>query len=343
MPIPLVLTGYGNVGKSFVRLLAEKHEDCRTRYGLEFDLAAIVRKSGSWIADRIGSFFSLTGPSPQVLESLPDWLPGRSLSRVFDHFDRLGKRGALIECTPSNWRTGEPQLQFLHEAFDRGWHVAAASKGALVVDFKNLRDKALSKELALKFSGATAAALPTLDVATVSLAGARILGFEGILTGTTNYILTRLEQGLTFAEALEEAQAKGIAEPDPSMDIDGWDTACKLLLLANASVGTKFTIKDIPVEGIRKVNARMIQDARASGNSLKLLGWLSEVAGVYRGEVGLVPVPPSHPLYRLTGTSKGIVFRTDTMGQVAVTDGKSDPRATAAALLKDIINIFRRH
>ncbi len=342
MPIPLILTGYGNVGKAFVRLLAEKHEDCRTRYGLEFDLAGIVRKSGAWVAGKIGAFFSLAGPAPIPMESAPGWVPGKSLSEVFDYFERLGKKGALVECTPSDWRTGTPQLAYLHEAFDRGWHVAAASKGALVVDFKNLRDKAWSRNLSLKFSGATAAALPTLDVATMSLAGARILGFEGILTGTTNYILTRLEQGLSFDEALEEAQAKGIAEPDPSMDIDGWDTACKLLLIANAAVGTKFTIKDIAVEGIRKVTARTIQEARASGNSLKLLGWLSEVAGVYRAEVGLVPVPPSHPLYRLTGTSKGIVFRTDTMGQVAVTDGKSDPRATAAALLKDVINIFRR-
>lgn len=342
MPIPLILTGYGNVGKAFVRLLAEKHEDCRTAYGLEFDLGGIVRKSGAWVSSKIGAFFSLAGPGAVPVESAPRWKPVKDLSQVFDHFERLGRKGALVECTPSDWRTGEPQLAFIHEALDRGWHIASASKGALVVDFKNLRDKAWTKGLSLKFSGATAAALPTLDVATFSLAGTRILGFEGILTGTTNYILTRLEQGLTFKEALAEAQAKGIAEPDPSMDIDGWDTACKLLLIANAACGTKFTIKDIRVEGIRKVTARMIREARASGNSLKLLGWLSEVAGVYRAEVGLVPVPPSHPLYRLTGTSKGIVFRTDTMGHVAVTDGKSDPRGTAAALLKDVINIFRR-
>jgi homoserine dehydrogenase len=337
------MTGYGNVGKAFLKLLAEKHEDLRTRYGLEFDLAAVVRKSGSWVAGKIGAFFSLAGPSHLEMESAPGWKPGMSLTEVFNVYERLGKKGVLVDCTPSDWRTGEPQLAFLHEAFDRGWHVAAASKGALVFDFRNLRDKARSKNLALKYSGATAAALPTLDVATVSLAGAKILGFEGILTGTTNYILSRLEQGLSFNEALQEAQTKGIAEPDPSMDIDGWDTACKLLLLANAAVGTKFTIKDIPVEGIRKVTAKMLKEAREAGNSLKLLGWLADEGGSYRAEVGVVPVSSSHPLYRLTGTSKGIVFRTDTMGQVAVTDGKSDPRGTAAAVLKDIINIYRRY
>lgn len=338
MSIPLILTGFGNVGKAFVRLLAEKHEDCRSRYGLDFDLVAVVRKAGSWVANKEGEFFILANPAAVTPESLPGWFPGMSFSEVLL---RARRKGALVECTSSNWRTGEPQLEFLHTALDLGWHIAAASKGALVVDFKNLQAKARAKKLSLKFSGATAAALPTLDVATISLAGAKILGFEGILTGTTNYILSRLEQGLSFEAALKEAQAKGIAETDPSMDIDGWDTACKVILLANAAVGTEFTPNDLMVEGIRGVTAAAITDARASGNSLKLLGRLFEEGGRYRAEVKVVSVPSSHPLHRLNGTNKGIVFRTDTMGSVAVTDGKSDPRGTAAAVLKDVINIFR--
>jgi homoserine dehydrogenase len=336
--ISLILTGFGNVGKAFVRLLVEKHEECRTRYGLDFDLTAVVRRRGAWTARKEGEFFNIADPAAEPMEASSGWSPGMTLA---DALSRARKPGVLVECTPSNWRTGEPQLAYLHRALDKGWSVAAASKGALVVDYKNLAAKARANKLALKFSGATAAALPTLDVATISLAGARILGFEGILTGTTNYILSRLEQGLTFEAALKEAQAKGIAEPDPSMDIDGWDTACKTLLLANAAAGTDWTIKDIEVEGIRGVTAGALHDARAAGNSLKLLGRLAENGGKYRAEVKVAPVPPSHPLFRLTGTTKGIVFRTDTMGTVAVTDGKSDPRGTAAAVLKDVINIHR--
>lgn len=338
MSIPVILTGFGNVGRAFVRLLIEKHEECRARYGLDFDLTAVVRRTGSWTARKEGEFFNLAEPDGAPMEDSSGWSPGMRFSEALG---RARKRGVLAECTPSDWRTGEPQLAYLHEALDKGWSVAAASKGALVVDYKNLAAKARANRLALKFSGATAASLPTLDVATVSLAGARILGFEGILTGTTNYILGRLEQGQTFEAALKEAQAKGIAEPDPLMDIDGWDTACKTLLLANAAVGTELTIKDLKVEGIRGVAAGALHDARAAGHSLKLLGRLAEDGGKYRAEVKVVPVAPSHPLFRLTGTTKGIVFRTDTMGTVAVTDGKSDPRGTAAAVLKDIINIYR--
>lgn len=338
MSIPLILTGYGNVGKAFVRLLAEKHEDCRARYGLDFDLIAIVRKAGAWVANKEGEFFYLAGPSPAPLESFPGWFPGMSFSEVLI---RPRRTGVLVECTSSNWRTGEPQLEFIHAAFNLGWHVVAASKGALVVDFMNLQAKARAKNLSLKFSGATAAALPTLDVATISLAGAKILGFDGVLTGTTNYILSRLEQGLTFEEALKDAQARGIAETDPSMDIDGWDTACKVLLLANASAGTEFVLDDLEVEGIRAVTAKDLAAARAAGNALKLLGRLYEEGGRFKADVKVQPVPSSHPLFRLTGTNKGIVFRTDTMGSVAVTDGKSDPRGTAAAVLKDLINVYR--
>ena len=290
------------------------------------------------MANKDGEFFTLADAAATPLEGRAGWFPGMSFSEVLV---RTRKHGALVECTSSNWQTGEPQLEFLHAALNLGWHVAAASKGALVVDFKNLMAKARAKKLSLKFSGATAAALPTLDVATISLAGARILGFEGILTGTTNYVLSRLEQGLTFEAALKEAQAKGIAETDPSMDIDGWDTACKVILLANAAAGTEFTISDVKVEGIRGVTAEALAGARAAGNSLKLLGRLYEEGGRYRADVKVVPIPQSHPLFRLTGTNKGIVFKTDTMGSVAVTDGKSDPRGTAASVLKDVINIFR--
>jgi homoserine dehydrogenase len=215
MSIPLILTGYGNVGKAFVRLLAEKHDDCRSRYGLDFDLIAVFRRSGGWVAKTAGEFAALDDDPTILLEARPGWTDGLTFGGFLA---RAPKAGVLVECTPSNWRTGEPQLAYFHSALDRGWSIAAASKGALVVDFKNLRSKARAAKLALKFSGATAAALPTLDVATISLAGAKIHGFEGILTGTTNYILTRLGEGWSFETALLEAQDKGIAEPDPSMD-----------------------------------------------------------------------------------------------------------------------------
>jgi homoserine dehydrogenase len=335
--VPIFLTGYGNIGQAFIRLLADKRLECARRYGLDLELKAVLRRAGGWLADGCDDAEALSADAAVPLESHPGWIPGLTFEAAIARLEP----GVLAEATSSNWRTGEPQLAFIHHALDAGWHVAAASKGALVVDFKGLTEKALSRGLALKYSGATAAALPTLDVATVALAGAVIEQIDGILTGTTNYILTRLEAGESFAEALAVAQAKGIAETDPSMDIDGWDTACKLLLLANAAAGTSLTMADIKVEGIRDVSAARLHQAREEGRAVKLLGRMTVRDGRTTAEVKPVAVEPSHPLYGITGTAKGVAFMTDTMGLVVVTGGKSGPLGTAAAMLKDIINIYR--
>ncbi len=335
--IPVVLTGYGNVGKAFVRLLAEKKLDGARRFGLDLDLKAVFRRSGGWLAGGCDDAEALAADPAVPLESHPGWVPGLSFEAALP---RLAP-GVLAEATPSNWRTGEPQLAFLHAALDAGWSIAAASKGALVVDFRGLTEKARARGLALKYSGATAAALPALDVATVALAGSTIERIDGILTGTTNYILSRIEAGESFAGALAEAQAQGIAEPDPSMDIDGWDTACKLLLIANAAAGTSLTLADIKVEGIRGVTVETMRSACEEGRATKLLGRLTIQDGRAVAEVKPVSVELSHPLHGISGTAKGIAFLTDTMGTIALTGGKSDPRGTAAAMLKDIINIYR--
>jgi len=334
--IPVILTGYGNVGKAFVRLIHEKAGHCRQRYGLDFELVAVLRRSGGW-APEGDSLEALAAEAGQALDSRPGWKPGLRLEAVFERHSP----GVLADCTPSNLKTGEPQLAFFHAALDRGWNIAAASKGALCVDFRGLMSKARAGGVALKFSGATAAALPTLDLATVSLAGAVILGIEGILTGTTNFILSRLEEGISFDAALKEAQTRGIAEPDPSLDIDGWDTAVKILLLANAAAGLELSLDEIAVDGIRHVSSEMLAHARAEGLSIKLIGRLTRSEAGVKVDVAPRAIDPSHPLFGFNGTTKGVAFTTDSLGTITVSGGKSGPPGTAASVLKDIINIYR--
>ncbi len=251
--------------------------------------------------------------------------------------------GVLVECTPSNLRTGEPALSNITTALENGWHVAAASKGALVVKFRELRDMARQKGVRLMASGAAAAALPTLDVGVWSLAGAEVLGIEGILNGTTNYILTKMEEGETYAQALAEAQARGIAEPDPTMDVDGWDTAAKLVIISNSVMGTGFRLDEVAVSGIRDLAPHLGPKAAEAGKALRLMGKCSKDDGSHpwKLEVGLALLDGDHPLFGVRGTTKGVTFYTDTMGPVTVVGGRSDPGGTGAALLKDIINIYR--
>ena len=337
--VDLVLTGLGNVGRAFARLAEEKRSLCRDRYGIDLRLKAALNSKGGFLTGRATDGDGLGDLAIAVSAPMehPAWHPGLRLGEALGG----GEPGVLVECTPTDIRTGEPGRAFMTEALSKGWHVAAASKGALVLDFPALSALARSSGVRLKYSGATAAALPTLDVGQVSLAAASVSRIEGILTGVTNHILTRMEDGIPFAAALKEAQDLGIAEPDPSLDIDGWDTACKILLISNAVAGTGFQLADVRREGIRNVTPEMLKQARAEGKAVKLLGRFVQDEGERWIEVGVSSLDRAHPLHGVSGTNKAISYFTDTMGTITVAGGKSDPRGTAAALLKDIVNIYR--
>lgn len=336
-PVNLILMGFGNVGRAFLQVADEKKELCLKRYGLNLRFIAIFEINGGLFSPASLNTSEFLEKSASQLGEHPCWRPGLKLKQVLEEV----KPGVLVECTPSNIKTGEPGLSHLRQALSKGWNAAVANKGPLVFDFKGLKQVAQKNRASLKFSGATAAALPTLDVGLFSLAGAQILGIEGILNGTSNYILTRMEEGISYEEALREAQAKGIAERDPSLDVEGWDTASKILLIVNEVMEKDFVLKDVKVEGITRIPSEFLHQARKEGKALKLLGKLRKEGNELRIEVALSFIDHSHPLFGVSGTNKGIAFFTDTMGAVTVTGGKSDPRGAAASLLKDIINIYR--
>ena len=336
-PINIILMGFGNVGRAFLQVAHEKKELCLKRYGLELRFISIFEIEGALFSAASLDTSEFLEKSASQLAAHLHWRPGLKLEQVLKEV----KPGVLVECTPSNIKTGEPGLSNLRKALSKGWNVAVANKGPLVVDFKSLKQLAQKNRATLKFSGATAAALPTLDVGLFSLAGAEILRIEGILNGTTNYILTRMEEGISYEEALREAQAKGIAEADPSLDVEGWDTASKILLIANEVMEKDFVLNDVKVEGITNIPSELLHRAKKEAKVLKLLGRLWKEEKEFRIEVALSPIDHSHPLFGVNGTNKGISFFTDTMGAVTVTGGKSDPKGAAASLLKDIINIYR--
>jgi homoserine dehydrogenase len=335
----IILMGYGRVGKTFVQLLQEKQDDCRKRYSLRLRLRAVFSsRGGLFLAQdkKDRNLFADLEPSSNQEKSF-FWRRDLALPEALKSF----QPGFWVDCTPSNLKDGEPALGYADQALDAGWHVVTANKGPLVVDFASLWEKAQAHRLSLGMSGAAAAALPTLDVALKSLAGAEILGFEGILNGTTNYILTRMGEGMGYGEALREAQKKGIAEPDPSQDVEGWDTAAKILIITNAIFHTRYTLADVRMEGISHIRPDFLLEAKKTRRSVKLLGRFIQQPGGPQLETKAAILEPSHPLFGVDGARKGIAFFTDTMDSVTVIGGRSDPRGAAAALLKDIINISK--
>jgi len=337
--VSILLMGFGNVGSAFFSLVQKKAEYCRQRYGINLSWAAVFRSRKALVfspalavidnLERLSSIISSGG--------IGEWKDNILLSDVIDNYSP----GVLVECTPTESYSGGAGLDHIRQALDQGWHVATANKGPLVVDFQGLMEKARSNLRSLKISGATAAALPTIDVALHSLAGSEITKMEGILNGTANYILSRIGEGSDYATALSEAQKKGISETDPTKDVQGWDTAFKVLLLANAVFDQNFSLQEVKVEGISNIEPEVIRESIEKGEKLKLLGRAEKKDEEFILEVRLTAIDSTHPLFTVDNTEKGMTFQTDTMSAVTVIGGKSDPQGTAAALLKDIINIYR--
>jgi homoserine dehydrogenase len=337
--VNIVMAGFGRVGRAFARTAASKSDLCRERYDLDLAVRGVFRSDGGAVGEGplpLGSYFS--DPQPDIRQA-DFWRQGLRPDVAFATIEP----GVFVDCTPSDLKTGEPALSHMTSAISRGWHVVAASKGALVLKFREITELAARKGVRLRYSAAVGAALPTLDVGVPALAGTEILGIEGILNGTTNYILTRVGEGMDYGRALHEAQNKGIAEPDPTMDVDGWDTACKILLISNAVLGTAFGLEDVEVEGIRGISHELVARAAQVGKAIKLMGKCSKEDRdhPWKIAVGLALLDPGHSLFGINGTDKGITYYSDTMGAITVTGGKSDPQGTAAAILKDIIRIYR--
>jgi len=336
----IVLCGLGGVGKELVQLLADRGAEIEKKYGLRFVLTAVVD---------IGGAATTTGDNGLPAEELLVHLRGGGAVENFGGFGRPGLTGAeaiqrvsadvLVEATPTNLTDGEPGKTHIFTAVEKGMEVVSANKGPIVLFYKELHELAQKNNCRLHISAATAAALPTLDVARVCLAGTSVLLVEGILNGTTNYVLSRMkEDGCSYDVALKEAQQLGIAEADPSYDVEGKDTASKMVLISNRIFGTSFGIKDIKVKGITKIGLEDISRATRDGKVIKLSGSAELIDGKVQLSVEPKLLNQDHHLASVNGSEKAISYMTDTMDRITVMGGKSSPVGAAAALLKDLIN-----
>jgi len=322
----VAIVGFGGVGRAVAEMLLSRRERYRQFYRTEVSLVAACG-SRSGISDRAGLRWERLN-SFETGASGPDFI-------------RASGADVLIEAGPSDFRTGGPGLAYTASALSAGMDAIVISKGALVHSGRHLRDLARASGARLKISGATAAALPTIDLLDYALRGCSILRIEGILNATTNHLLHAMSSGgMGFAEALAEAQDAGFAESDPRNDIEGWDTACKLLLLANFGLDADLTMEDVSVEGIQSISEARIAAWRAEGLVPKLVGRIWYEGGTARASVGVQALDQADPLAHVTDNNKAIRITTDFMGDVVAMGGGSGPTATAAAALKDLEHVL---
>jgi homoserine dehydrogenase len=187
--------------------------------------------------------------------------------------------------------------------------------------------------------------MPTINLGLRDLAGARILRVEAVLNGTTQHILRAMEQGLGYAEVLADAKLRGLTETDPSLDVQGWDAASKLVIVANAVLRQPARIADVEVEGIAAVTPEMLGAAARRGERIVLLCLAEPTgneAGSFRLSVRPTALPLDHPLARMDGDEMGVVYHTDIAGRASATSRERDPVPTAAAMLRDLLEIAGR-
>lgn len=322
----VAIAGFGGVGRATAELLLSRRGRYRRVHDAEVRLVAVCG-SRSGLADA-------EGLEADRLTALETGLTG-------PEFVAASGADIVIEAGPTDFRTGVPGLAYIDAALSAGRDTIVISKGALVHSGPRLRKAAHASGAILRLSGAAAAALPTIDLLQTSLAGSEVLAVEGILNATTNYLLDSMtNRGLTFGAALAEAQAGGFAEADPRTDTEGWDTACKLLLIANFGLGASLTMDDLRVKGLQSVAPGQIEEWRTQGLVPKLVGSLTRDGDTLRAGVGIRAYPLDDPFALVSGKAKAIRVITDAMGETIAISHGAEPLATAAAALKDLDHIL---
>ncbi|MDA8206459.1 MAG: homoserine dehydrogenase, partial [Thermaerobacter sp.] len=266
------------------------------------------------------------------------------LIRGWDSFQTISDTGAdtIVEATFTNVEDGQPGLDHVRRALSLGKNVVTTNKGPIALAYQELKELAQSYGARLLFEGTVMSGTPVLRMASSALAGNRILGVRGILNGTSNYILTRMEDGLPFDAALAEAQKLGYAEANPTSDVDGFDAQYKLLILANTVLGETLSRDDIARTGIRDITPDDLARARADGARYKLIASLEWTASGLKGRVAREPVPLTDPLSGISGAVNALTFRCDLSGDVTMVGAGAGRVETGYALLIDCINLARR-
>jgi len=327
----IILCGFGVVGQSFAKLLESRSEDLYARYGLKPRIVGVFDRKGS-----------ANDPSGLDTSKLIDVKKKYgSVNRYSGAFDNTSgtqninnlEAEVLIEATESNYKDAEPGMTHIIDAMKRGMHVISVNKGPLALAFPSLMELADYNRVLFRFSGTVGGGTPILDFAKNSLRGERIVSFDGILNGTTNYILTNMADGMSFNNALSDAKQKGYVEADESLDLDGLDAAAKLVILANWIMGMKVTMPDIKRTGIRNVDSDDIKHATEKNCAIKLIASCNK-------ELIVAPkaIAADDPLC-VSGTLNAISFTSEQSGTQTIIGRGAGGIETASSILRDLIDI----
>lgn len=335
----LALMGFGNVGRALAQLLLDKRGEIASKYDLSFAVTAIATGRHGVVINpngidlekalRVENLVSLSDPDTASVEVAPG-----------DGCDFICKCKAdvLFENTPVNYQTGQPAVDCIREALECGMYAITANKGPVVHAYQELTKLAESKGRKFFFESAVMDGAPVFGIFRETLPASNLLAFKGVLNSTTNVILTRMENGESFDQAVAYTQSVGLAETDPSGDIDGWDAAVKVAALATVLMGKTLKPDQVMREGIRDLTPERIEQARQAGKRWKLMCTARLEGNELFAQVEPQMVGPETPFYSIEGSTSIVQFETDTLHQLSIIEGNPGPDTTAYGLLADFIN-----
>jgi len=336
----LVVIGLGNVGRRLLELIQLKRDTLRARFERDFLLVGVCDSTGG-VSDPQGLDIAKILELKRARRGVGHLANAQTNVTPAEWLSNL-EADIVVELTPTNLKNGEPGLSTIRAALARQLPVVTANKGPLVLAYSELAALARQNGVPLLHSAAVTGGLPTLNIGTRDLGVATIDRVEGILNGTTNYILSRMAEGQSYDEALKHAQDIGMAEADPSLDVDGWDAANKLVIIANAVLRRPTTLKDVTVEGIRRITLDDMRNAAEHRQTIKLIALAERIGKDYNLSVRPTRLDQSHPLARLGAGTMGIIYETDINGTIFAMIQEDDPYPTAAAVLRDIVQVATR-
>jgi homoserine dehydrogenase len=333
----LAFMGFGNVGKALAKLFLTKQAELQQRYGITFSATGIASGRHGMAVDpdgidleqavRVDDLSSLS-KSPTPVDAL--------------EFIRQCGADVLFENTPVNYETGQPAVDHLRLALQFGMHGITANKGPVVHAYRELTELAARNSRKFYFESTVMDGAPIFSLFREALPGSNLRMFRGVLNSTTNMILTRMEQGDSFENAVAYCQEIGIAETDPSGDVDGWDAAVKVAALATVLMGVPLKPAEVDRTGIRGIGPAEIAAARQAGKRWKLVCSAERLGDAVQGKVAPEMVGLDSPMYGVDGTTSIVEFRTDVLGQLSVVEANPGPHTTAYGLFADFLNAVRR-
>ena len=344
MHYKLAFIGFGNVARSLVRLLERKRDLLNRDYGISYSITGIATGRHGFAVNRDGLDFHKAlevAESGKSISPLSTFQVDNSLA-VIEH----SQADVMFENSPVNYDTGQPAIDHAKAAMNAGMHVSTANKGTVVHAYQKLIALAKSQSKKFMFESTVLGGTPVFSTFREAMPLAELISFKGIINATTNIILSRMEDGESFDAAVKYCQSVGVAETDPSGDVDGWDASIKVAALATVLMNTPLTPQDVERKGIREITPEMVNQATADGKRWKLVASAERAGDQIKARVAPELVDSSSPLYGMMGSSTGLTFRTDVLPDYSVTvserEGmKGGPEETAYGLFADFINAVK--